>query len=39
MVDVFGFSIPAWIIWALGAIFIILIVVFILKGYFSEMKK
>jgi hypothetical protein len=38
-VDLFGLAVPAWTIWLLGAIIVVLIVVFILKGFFSEMKK
>ncbi len=39
MIELFGIKIPDYVLWILIAVAIVLIIVFILKGFFSEMKK
>lgn len=35
----FGFDIPIAVIWIIAAIIVVLIIIFIAKGFFGEMKK
>ena len=37
--ELFGFTIPMAAIWAIVAIIVLVIVIFIAKGFFDEMKK
>lgn len=39
MTELFGIAVPEWVPWAIGAILVVLIVVFVLKGFISEMRK
>ena len=39
MIELFGFQVPDCVLWILGAIVVVLVVAFILKGFFSELKK
>ena len=38
-IDLFGFQVPSLVMWIIGAIIIVLVVAFILKGFLAEMKK
>ena len=37
--NLIGLPIPDWVIWIIAAIIILLIVIFIAKGFFDEMNK
>lgn len=37
--DVFGFQVPMEAIWIFAAIVVVIIIVFIAKGFIDEMKK
>jgi uncharacterized membrane protein required for colicin V production len=39
MIDLFGLSVPSWVIWVIVAIIVAVIVVGIVKGFRDEMKK
>ncbi len=39
MVELFGFQVPEWVLWILGAAVVLLLVVPILKGFLSELRK
>ncbi len=39
MIELFGMQVPDFVLWILIAIAIVLVIVFILKGFISEMKK
>ncbi|MGI6221819.1 MAG: hypothetical protein ACOYIP_08170 [Coriobacteriales bacterium] len=39
MISLFGFQVPAAAPWIFGIIIVALIVIFILKGFISEMRK
>lgn len=39
MIDIFGISLPSWVIWVVVAIIVAIIVAFIIKGFNDEMKK
>lgn len=39
MVDLFGFSVPSWIIPVGIAVIVVIVVGFIIKGIVDEMKK
>ncbi len=39
MVTLFGLQVPTWVLFAIGALIIVLILAFIAKGFISEMKK
>ena len=39
MIDIFGLQIPTWILFVVLALVVILILVFIAKGFIKEMKK
>ncbi len=39
MIDLFGFEIPAWVIWVLVGIIVLILVIFIIRGFIDEMRK
>lgn len=39
MIDLFGMQVPAFVLWILIAVIVIIVVGFILKGFISEMRK
>lgn len=39
MISLFGFQVPAAVPWIVGIVIIALVVIFILKGFISEMRK
>lgn len=39
MITIFGISFPSWVIFVLIAIIVVIILAFILKGFFSELHR
>ena len=39
MIEIFGLTIPAAVIWAVALLVVAFIVVFIVKGFIEEMKR
>ena len=39
MIDLFGMQVPGFVVWILVAVIVVLVVGFILKGFFSELRK
>ena len=38
-IDLFGLVLPFWVIWIIVGIAVLIIVIFIAKGFIDEMKK
>ena len=39
MISLFGYQVPSVVLWIIGIIIVVLVVVFIGKGFISEMRK
>lgn len=39
MIDLFGFQVPSIVVWIIGIAIVVLVIVLILKGFISEMRK
>ncbi len=38
-IDLFGFAVPWWVIWIIVGVAVLIIVIFIAKGFIDEMKR